>query len=545
MALRRKHAASQGEAGAVWLGRGPARRACTQGGSGRPARRSGDSRHQGLCTIPGTRSVERSSRVVVGTNRTLRPDRKTRKRLMAGTCRTTLTPSANDVQWGMIVRRRHILTLVLFLQACRQAPPMPPMPRIGIIDFYGVRTIPIATLRQALGLREGDTVNVSTADMLARIKRTPGVHDAAIANVCCDSTLRLIIWVGVQEQDAPAIAWAPTPIGAVHFPAKITKINADFWNAMMEGVEKGEAGEDDSLGYSVFQYAPARAIQLKLITWAPGHLAEVRDVLHHAKDPEQRALAATLIAYTPDRASVIPDLVAAVRDPSSSVRNDATRALGVLAMYAGAHPDAHLVVPVAGFVDMMNSLEWTDRNKASFVLMALTQRRDPRLLAELRAKALDALIDMARWKSLGHAMPAVIILRRIAGMPEATSMADLQENREAIIAAARASRSLTRRHAAPPAPTIWASVNFDFLTTRPWGNLPCRPRSRRETGCQESKQNHDPQNQHTEPQEVTCYTQDVAEGLIPLDKVIVELTRFRGEVASWSFTPPRTSCARR
>jgi hypothetical protein len=50
--------------------------------------------------------------------------------------------------------------------------------------------------------------------------------------------------------------------------------------------------------------------------------------------------------------------------------------------------------------------------------MALTESRDPALLSTLRQKALPALIEMARWKSRGHAVASVMILGRVAGIPE-------------------------------------------------------------------------------------------------------------------------------
>jgi hypothetical protein len=72
----------------------------------------------------------------------------------------------------------------------------------------------------------------------------------------------------------------------------------------------------------------------------------------------------------------------------------------------------------ASFIDLINSGIWSDRNKGSFVLLELTRTRDPNLLTALRAKALDSLIEMARWRSMGHALPARVVLGRIAGLPE-------------------------------------------------------------------------------------------------------------------------------
>ena len=46
--------------------------------------------------------------------------------------------------------------------------------------------------------------------------------------------------------------------------------------------------------------------------------------------------------------------------------------------------------------------------------MTLSRSRDRQLLATLRKQALTPLVEMARWKSEGHALAAFIILGRIA-----------------------------------------------------------------------------------------------------------------------------------
>ena len=67
---------------------------------------------------------------------------------------------------------------------------------------------------------------------------------------------------------------------------------------------------------------------------------------------------------------------------------------------------------------MLSSGSWTDRNKATFVLLGLTKSRDPKLLSQIRSEALVSLLEMARWRSSGHAHDARILLARIAGIEE-------------------------------------------------------------------------------------------------------------------------------
>ena len=69
--------------------------------------------------------------------------------------------------------------------------------------------------------------------------------------------------------------------------------------------------------------------------------------------------------------------------------------------------------------------------------MSLTQTRDPAIMRDLRATALPALADIARWQAFGHSFPAGLILGRMAGIPEGEIMAAFQKDREALIEAAR------------------------------------------------------------------------------------------------------------
>ena len=52
------------------------------------------------------------------------------------------------------------------------------------------------------------------------------------------------------------------------------------------------------------------------------------------------------------------------------------------------------------------------------MLAALTNSREPKLLTLLRTDALDSLVEMARWRSAGHAEAALLILGRMAGLSE-------------------------------------------------------------------------------------------------------------------------------
>jgi hypothetical protein len=134
---------------------------------------------------------------------------------------------------------------------------------------------------------------------------------------------------------------------------------------------------------------------------------------------------------------VVGDLVFGMSDPVENVRNNAMRALAV---FAGMRPVAArpiIRVPYEPFIELLNSPVWTDRNKASMALTGISERRDPTLLTKLRGKAMAPLVEMARWKSEGHAMPALLMLGRMSGQPDDAVLAALARGeREVIINAA-------------------------------------------------------------------------------------------------------------
>ncbi|HMV51823.1 MAG TPA: hypothetical protein PKD31_29035, partial [Blastocatellia bacterium] len=144
----------------------------------------------------------------------------------------------------------------------------------------------------------------------------------------------------------------------------------------------------------------------------------LRKVLRYSADAEQRALAAQVIAYTANKQAVIGNLVEAMRDPAGNVRNNAMRSLAVMAELSGKTGKPSVRIPTRPFVEMLNSIEWTDRNKSSLALVRLTEHRDPAVFTELRQQAFASLVEMARWKVSGHAYAPFFLLGRVAGFAE-------------------------------------------------------------------------------------------------------------------------------
>lgn len=288
---------------------------------------------------------------------------------------------------------------------------------IGIIDFYGARTVPVARLQTALGIRPGDSVTPALDQAVERLQAVPGVQHAAIDAVCCEEG-KTTLYVGIEETGTPAMTFDPAPTGDILLPAEILQAAEAFEAAFAEAMKAGDFGEDDSQGYALMHFPAARAAQERFAHLAAHHRAALAAVLHRSANQEHRAIAAQILAYAPANQSLVVDLVGATRDPYSTVRNNAVRALSIIAGFGRQHPERGIAVPPEPLVDLLNSLVWTDRNKSSMALMQISEGRDPALLAVLKAKALPSLVEMARWRVPGHALAPFFILARIAGIPD-------------------------------------------------------------------------------------------------------------------------------
>jgi hypothetical protein len=289
-------------------------------------------------------------------------------------------------------------------------------PPIGTIDFYGLGSIPRSKAMASLPFKIGDRQPTSPKQTSDSMARALGVARVEFAFICCLEEGKVQAYVGIERSGARPHAYDAPPSGNITLPAEILEAYDDFLTALIPAVQSGNADEDRSQGHALSKYPPLRAPQDKFLAFAAAQTALLRDVLANAADTKSRIVAAHVLGYAPDKREVAGPLSRAVLDADETVRNNATRALGVIAEYAQAYPDLGIRIDPAPFIDMMNSVVWTDRNKGSFVLMSLSASSDPALLGKLRRDALPALIDMCSWSNLGHAWGACVILQRALGM---------------------------------------------------------------------------------------------------------------------------------
>jgi len=335
---------------------------------------------------------------------------------------------------------RLIFTIALLAGlAAAQTPPT-----VGVIDFYGLNKLTQDRVRKSLGFHEGDPLPRSKANVEEVLDALPGVVESHLEAVCCDGT-RMVLYVGIEERGAAHFDLREPPDGEVMLSPEIIALYRRFFDAFEEAVRRGSTAEDLTHGHSLMADPLAREIQLQFPAVAEKNIAQLRDVLRNSSDDEQRAIAAGLIGYFPKKDQVAADLQFALRDADPGVRSNAARALVALAVYARLHEDSGIKLEPTWFIEMLNSLSWSDRARALTALEILTDTRDAQMLSQLRQRALPALAEMSRWKTLEHALPAFILTGRLAGLTEQQIQdAWTRGDRESVIAAATGNKKKSR-----------------------------------------------------------------------------------------------------
>jgi hypothetical protein len=292
------------------------------------------------------------------------------------------------------------------------------VPRVGDIDFYGLRKVTAARILSTLELRPGDRLPASKGDLEDRIEKIPGVVQARVEAVCCEGQ-DVTLFMGIEEKGAPLPALRSAPAGNATLPPELTDIYQQFLTAVERAAVRGNAGEDLTAGHSMMADPEARAAQERFISFAADHVPLLREVLRNAAEPDERAAAAVVIGYAPKKQEVVDDLQYAMQDPDESVRANAMRSLKAIAVLAAKQPELGIRVPPTRFVQLLHSIVLSDRVQSAEALVTLTDRGDRAALDQIRASALPALAEMARWNTLRYALPPFLLLGRVAGMADA------------------------------------------------------------------------------------------------------------------------------
>jgi hypothetical protein len=282
-------------------------------------------------------------------------------------------------------------------------------PRIAAINFYGLHRIPAEKILGNIKLHAGDHLPASKGDIEEAIERIPGVVTAHVEAACCEGT-EAALFIGIEERGAPHFALRSAPSGDAMLPATLADSYHEYLSALGRAAARGNAAAAD---------AQARAYQEQFAAFAATNLQTLRDVLRNSAEPEQRAIAATVLGYYPNKRDVVNDLQYAIDDPDESVRANAMHALTAIAVLARKQPSLEIRIAPTWFVEALHSVVLSDRMESVRALTVLTDKENRAALDLMRARALQDLVEMARWKTLRYALPPFVLVGRIAGLPDA------------------------------------------------------------------------------------------------------------------------------
>src|SRR5262245_36938974 len=290
---------------------------------------------------------------------------------------------------------------------------------IGEVSFFGYAGLPLDQIRAALPIREGDTIALQNGagikeEITQAVQRATGHRATDVALVCCDQHGKMMLFVGLPGESSRKFPYNPLPKESITLPQTMLDLYARDMDLNVEAVLR-QPGEDRSKGYALSNYRPRRETQMSIREFALGNELLILRVLKSSASAENRRAAAHALGYARQSKTQILALVNASRDADDVVRNNAVRALGVLAT---SSTELAAAIPAGKIVALLNSGVWDDRNKSAMLLDVLTRPRDSRLLQMLRSQARQSLMEMARWKDPNHAWDARMILGRIAGIEE-------------------------------------------------------------------------------------------------------------------------------
>jgi hypothetical protein len=295
------------------------------------------------------------------------------------------------------------------------------IPAIGQINFFGYGGIDLQPIEAALPIQVGAVLKIealeSTQGLIEqRIRTVIGHGPTNIDFVCCDDNHHLLVFIGLGGTTSHKPSFHPIPKGTDSLQPAALRLYQHDLDALMLATKRGSVAEDDSKGYALATDPALRKIQTAMRAYALDRAPEFERVLKNAADTQQRLVSAALLGYSQRSSSQVQGLADAVLDSEPEVRNNAVRALMVLASVKQTDLRKLSVEPVEA---LLLSGVWSDRNKASLLLDQLTASRDPAMLRELHTTSLDAIIEGASWHGdPGHAGAFVILLGRIAKLPE-------------------------------------------------------------------------------------------------------------------------------
>jgi hypothetical protein len=279
------------------------------------------------------------------------------------------------------------------------------------IFYFGYDGLDLEAIKTIMPLHVGDSFDgylafhAEQSKIKAAIKKKLGAESTDEALILFGG--RYIVFVGLPGRSNQVFKFLPQQTRDLKTPQSIHLLYDQTMEANTRHLKTGNKIEQG-------KYFQLRAETKNEALKIPNQLM---DVLATAVDPRERMLAAHALGLIAHNKEQIDALVQAGYDSDESVRNNATRALGVL---LSEQPSIATLVPAEHFINMVNSPTWVDRNKSIFVLLGLTKSHNPAVLQKLQKDALASLIEMCAWPK-GYSGSALTLLARVGGMSDAES----------------------------------------------------------------------------------------------------------------------------
>ena len=105
-------------------------------------------------------------------------------------------------------------------------------PRVGVLDYYGLRKISPERIQRVLATREGDPFPHSKGEVEERLEKIPGVVRSHLEAVCCDGG-KAVLFVGIEERGASHFAFRSSPAGDAELPADVIGAYHEFLEAAL------------------------------------------------------------------------------------------------------------------------------------------------------------------------------------------------------------------------------------------------------------------------------------------------------------------------
>ena len=294
------------------------------------------------------------------------------------------------------MRNLFVWTLPLLVGAGLSADDL--APRVGVVEVYGARKVSLRKIRSAIGVENGAPLPPSKGDIEEKLDKISGIVASRLEAACCVDG-KSILYVGIEEKDSPHFEFRPEPDGDITLPSEITSAYADFLDSVDQSMRIGQVGESLNLGYSLMENSGARKYQLEFLPLVAKYMETVHRVVRTSHDADQRSMAAYVLQYGPrgphTSAEIVNDLQFALQDVDDSVRANAMRSL--TAMYLGAklHPDQEISIQPTWFVELLNSIVWSDRHNATLALVEMTEDHNEETLQSFVSELFHRLL---RWR---------------------------------------------------------------------------------------------------------------------------------------------------